>query len=90
MDRAFPEATVEGYGELVPALTLPDPDDRHVLAAAIRVGAQLIVTQNQRDFPDEALQPYDIETLTADEFLVSTYELYQCLPRTGDFGFLSV
>ena len=76
MERKFEEALVDGYDGLVPALTLPDEDDRHVLAAAIRSGAQLIVTENTRDFPAEALEPYDIETLTADEFLVSTFELY--------------
>ena len=76
MTRAFPEARVEGYEGLISALKLPDENDRHVLAAAIRAGAQWIVTENQRDFPAAALRPYDIESLTADEFPVSTFELY--------------
>lgn len=76
MVRAFPEALVEGYEGIITALELPDRDDRHVLAAAIRAGAQLIVTENQRDFPAEKLRSYNIETLTAAEFLVSTFELY--------------
>ena len=76
MTRAFPEAAVEGYEGLIPALNLPDENDRHVLAAAIRAGAQLIVTENQRDFPVEALRPYEVETVTADAFLVSTFDLY--------------
>lgn len=51
MGKALPDANVTGYESLVPALDLPDPDDRHVLAAAIRVGAQMIVTSNLKDFP---------------------------------------
>lgn len=74
--EAFPEAMVVGYEHLVPALKLPDEDDRHVLAAAIRAGAQHIVTENLGDFPDELLEPYDIQAVTADQFLASTFELY--------------
>lgn len=76
MVRAFPEALIEGYQDLIPALELPDQNDRHVLAVAIRAGAQLIVTENQRDFPAEILRSYNVETLAADNFLVSTFELY--------------
>lgn len=57
MDRAIPDGLVEGYESLAAGLTLPDPDDRHVLAAAIRCGASVIVTFNQRDFPNELLAP---------------------------------
>src|SRR5262245_55545176 len=46
MQRAIPDSTVTGYEHLIEGLTLPDPDDRHVLAAAIRAGAQSIVTFN--------------------------------------------
>lgn len=51
MNRAVPDCLVTGYEALISALTLPDEDDRHVLAAAIRCGAQVIVTANLRDFP---------------------------------------
>ena len=72
----FSECIVEGHLPLIAALDLPDPDDRHVLAAAIRCSAQVIVTENKRDFPDEILQEYSIEILGADEFLRNTYELF--------------
>ena len=51
------------------ALKLPDPDDRHVLAAAIRAGAQVIVTANLRDFPADALRAWDVEAMSPDEFV---------------------
>lgn len=54
MKTHFPEATVQGYSRLVASMT-NDPKDRHVLAAAVRSQSQIIVTQNLRDFPDEAL-----------------------------------
>lgn len=76
MRRAFPEAYVEGYDALIETLQLPDENDRHVLAAAIRADAQHIVTENLKDFPCEILEPYGVEAITADEFLFRTYELY--------------
>lgn len=76
MNAAFPEALVENYEALIPAVQLPDADDRHVLAAAIRARANVIVTENTKDFPAEALARYDIEVLTADDFILNTVELY--------------
>lgn len=76
MEEHFDEAWVTGYQPLIEGLDLPDPDDRHVLAAAIKCGAQHIVTQNLRDFPDEALEPFDVEAIEADEFLSRTFDLY--------------
>jgi predicted nucleic acid-binding protein len=55
MCHAVRDCLVVDYEDLVPALELPDPDDRHVLAAAIRSGAPTIVTNNLRDFPPAAL-----------------------------------
>jgi predicted nucleic acid-binding protein len=68
MDQAVPECLVTGYGELVNGLTLPDPDDRHVLAAAIQSEAEVIVTYNLTDFPSEALAQYNIEAIHPDRF----------------------
>ena len=58
MDRATRDCLFTGYHPLVPALNLPDPDDRHVLAAAIVGHCDVIVTCNLRDFPEEAVMPY--------------------------------
>ncbi|WP_439951459.1 PIN domain-containing protein, partial [Piscinibacter sakaiensis] len=56
MDRAIPDALVTGHEAMAENLRLPDPGDRHVLAAAIRCGASAIVTFNEKDFPAEALE----------------------------------
>jgi len=78
MDVRFPNALVRGYESIIPALTLPDPNDRHVLATAIHVSAECIVTFNLDDFPKTVLQPYGIETLSPDEFVL---RLIQQRPR---------
>lgn len=69
MDTALPDACVGGYQRLIPSLKLPDPDDRHVLAAAIRGKAQVIVTFNEKDFPAAALDEFDLCTQHPDTFL---------------------
>ena len=76
MHTAFPEAVIENYQQIANGLNLPDPDDRHVLAAAIQCGAQHIVTENLRDFPIDLLKDYGIEAIDTDEFLIRTFELY--------------
>jgi predicted nucleic acid-binding protein len=77
MDQCVIDCLVTGFEELIPSLTLPDEDDRHVLAAAIRCGADAIVTFNLRDFPDAALKPYEIEVLHPDDFLHHQFGLDQ-------------
>jgi len=74
MTSAFPDAMVTGYEGLIRAMA-NDPKDRHVLAAAIRCGADAIVSDNVRHFPMESLSPYNLERLTADEFLRRQYRL---------------
>ncbi|MCT7982886.1 PIN domain-containing protein [Laspinema sp. A4] len=54
---------------------LPDPGDRHVLAAAIRCGAEIIVTFNFSDFPPESLEPYEIEAMHPDDFIVNLIDI---------------
>ncbi len=69
MEKAIPDAEVTGYQGLIPSLNLPDPDDRHVLAAAIVGRADVIVTLNLRDFPGSQLQLLGIEPQHPDVFI---------------------
>ena len=71
MDANVLDCLVTGYESLIPSLSLPDEDDRHVLAAAIRCGADSIVTFNIKDFPKSVLEPYGIQALHPDEFVLS-------------------
>lgn len=68
------DAEISGYEHLVASLTLPDPNDRHVLAAAIHGGASVIVTVNLRDFPATALAPYSLTAQHPDAFVFSLLE----------------
>src|SRR5438552_2445019 len=70
MNEAVRDCLVTGYEDLIDFLSLPDPDDRHVLAAAIRAGADVIVTCNLADFPAEALARFDIAAQHPDDFLI--------------------
>jgi predicted nucleic acid-binding protein len=74
MESALPNAMVSGYEHLIPNLSLPDPDDRHVLAAAISASSNLILTFNVKDFPDEVLALRNIIAIHPDQFLTSLAE----------------
>ncbi|HQX50634.1 MAG TPA: PIN domain-containing protein [Planctomycetaceae bacterium] len=63
------DGLVTDYESLIPGLSLPDPDDRHVLAAAIRARADVIVTFNLADFPKSTLSQFEIEAQHPDEFI---------------------
>lgn len=76
MDSEIRDALITGYESLIDALNLPDPDDRHVLAAAIVGHCDVIVTQNLKHFPKEALDPYGIEAQHPDDFLVNHLNLF--------------
>jgi predicted nucleic acid-binding protein len=78
LHRTFPEAWVHGYKDLEPSLKNHEKD-RHVLAAAIRSGAQTIVTFNLKDFLPEVLAQYDVEAMHPDEFLVNQFHLDDAL-----------
>lgn len=69
MERIFPDAAITGYEPLIPAMK-NDEKDRHVLAAAVRVNAALIVTTNLKDFPDHVLHPLGIRAEHPDVFLM--------------------
>jgi len=75
MNDAVPDCLVTGHKRLINAIQLPDADDRHVLAAAIKAGAQAIVTFNLRDFPAQSLEPYGIEAVHPDDFVLDLLDL---------------
>jgi hypothetical protein len=75
MNRAVADCLVTGHEDLIDGISLPDPDDRHVLAAAVRAGAQSIVTFNLSDFPAERLAPYDVEAVHPDDYVLGLIDL---------------
>jgi len=75
MTQAVPDCLVTGFEALIEGLDLPDKNDRHVLAAAIRAGAQTIVTFNLDDFPESKLSPYNVEAKHPDDFMLDAIDL---------------
>jgi len=75
MNKAVPGSLVTGYESLIEGLVLPDPDDRHVLAAAIRCGAAAIITTNLRDFPKERLATFETLAIHPDDFIMDLADL---------------
>lgn len=75
MIAAVPDAIVRDFDDLLDTFELPDPDDRHVAAAAVRAGAQAIVTFNLKDFPAEKLAPRGLEALHPDDFILDLLDL---------------
>ncbi|WP_010524799.1 putative toxin-antitoxin system toxin component, PIN family [Nesterenkonia sp. F] len=75
MHDHFPDALVEDYSNLIPAMT-NDEKDRHVLAAAVRANAELIVTFNGKDFPTASVDPYEIDVRSPDDFLLDQLDLH--------------
>jgi predicted nucleic acid-binding protein len=75
MNSHVRDCLVSGYEYLIPTLALPDPDDRHVLAAAVVGNADVIVTFNLKDFPESILAQYDIESQHPDDFVSDLLDL---------------
>lgn len=94
MRITFPDALVTEWEELVPTIRLPDPNDRHVVAAARAGRADIIITDNLADFPPAAL-PASIIRQSLDDFLLDLFDLHPgqvitaiqvIAGRTGKFG----
>jgi predicted nucleic acid-binding protein len=75
MNKAVGDWEVSSFEELIPSLSLPDENDRHVLAAAIKANADAIITFNLDDFPESCLSPHGIEALHPDDFVLDLLDL---------------
>lgn len=76
MNSHVRDCLVTGYEHLIETIELPDPDDRHVAAAAIQCGASLIVTMNLKDFPEEKLRRYQLAAEHPDDFICNLFDLH--------------
>ncbi|SAG82321.1 Uncharacterised protein [Enterobacter hormaechei] len=79
MNKAVPDALVTGFEPLIDSIDLPDVNDRHVAAAAVRSNAEIIVTLNLKDFPAPALDALGIEALHPDDFVMDLFDLNRAL-----------
>ena len=70
------DAVIEGYESLIAGIKLPDPNDRHVLAAAIKGKCDVIVTKNLKDFPDKIIGQWGLEAQHPDEFIWHLLDLH--------------
>lgn len=71
------DSLVTEFEHLIPSVVIPDKDDRHVVAAAIHSGADLIITFNLKDFPDTALSAYNLKAQHPDDFIYDLLDLNQ-------------
>ena len=83
MNQAIPDCLITGYEHLIEQLLLPDPNDRHVLAAAICGGAQAIVTTNTKDFPEQTLAEFEILPRHPDDFIMDLADLEPAVVTTA-------
>ena len=74
MNSHVRDCVVENYEHLIDKLSLPDENDRHVLAATIKAKAEIILTFNLRDFPDEILQNYNLKAIVPDKLLSDLFD----------------
>lgn len=89
MGRSVRDCLIVGYEPIIGVPELPDLDDRHVLAAAIKARAQIIVTSNLRDFPTNALAQWNVEAKHPEEFILDQMDLnrqvvYGAVQRIAD------
>src|SRR5690554_3340230 len=75
INTSFRGANVAGYEQYISAITLPDVDDRHVVAAAVKGKADVIVTFNLKDFPMTEIEPLGIEVVHPDRFVLNVVDL---------------
>jgi predicted nucleic acid-binding protein len=75
MNNTFPDAEVHDFEEMIDFVELPDPNDRHVVAAAIKSKANAIITFNKKDFPNDYLSPYNLVAYDPDAFITLLDEL---------------
>ncbi|WCE30830.1 PIN domain-containing protein [Vibrio sp. SCSIO 43137] len=75
MDKSVPDCLIEDYESLIAGIELPDMDDRHVVAAAVKGQAESIITFNLKDFPNDMLKAMDLNAIHPDEFLCDMFEL---------------
>jgi len=76
MDSALPTATISGYEEHIPRVTLPDPNDRHIVAAGITANASHVLTWNLRHFPANELKKFGLRRATPDAFLSGLFDIF--------------
>lgn len=86
-NSAFPDAFVSNYEALIDTLNLKDEQDNHVLAAAIKTNANIIVTNNLKDFPDEYLNTFGLKAKGADDFISDLIDLN---PETAVEAFMEM
>ena len=75
MNSHLRDSLVEDYEDLIDSIELPDKDDRHVVAAAIKSGSSYIITYNLKDFPSATLDKYNISAQHPDEFIINQIDL---------------
>lgn len=79
MNAHVRDCVVTGFEHLIPMIDAPDPDDRHVIAAAIHSSADLVVTFNLKDFPSSTLARYNLEAKHPDDFIMDLADLYPAI-----------
>ena len=75
MSDAVRDWEVTSFQDLVPSVSLPDENDRHVLAAAVKANADAIITLNLKHFPESSLSPHGVEALHPDDFVLDLIDL---------------